>query len=261
MNEPQAEDILRKTTYWHYPVDLPWGRMAASKAGHNDRHEWRRRHFFTRLVQLYGGSLSGKRVLDLACCQGFWSFEAARAGADHCVGLDSSPAFVREAEAIQVLTGAPGCDFRCVNLEEDRWWTVVEPVDITLFLGLFYHLTDAVSVLRRALCVTRETVVIDTEVTADDRPTLTILPRDPKEPTTCLSNPVAAIRMRPSCSAISMLLQSQQFHHIEFLDPDQEAPDEYREGRRVSVIARRAPASSAENLPETARRPGVAHAP
>ena len=259
MNKSEAESILRRTAYWHYPVDLPWGRMAASKPGHNDRHQWRCRHFFTRLVQLCGGSLGGKRVLDLACCQGFWTFEAARAGAEYCVGLDSSPVFVSEAEAIQVLTGADRCEFRCVHLEEDPWWIGLEPVDVTLFLGLFYHLTDAVSVLRRALSVTRETVVIDTEVTADDRPTLTVLPRDPNEPTTCSSNPVATIRMRPSRSAISMLLQSHQFNHIEFLDPDSDAPDEYRQGWRLSVIACRNPIAAlpADDSPNAACRPEV----
>jgi hypothetical protein len=214
--------------------------MATSKPGHNDRHQWRCRHFFTRLVQLYGGSLSGKRVLDLACCQGFWTFEAVRAGAEDCVGLDSAPAFVSEAEAIKVLTDAQDCEFRCVNLEEDRWWIDLEPVDVTLFLGLFYHLTDAVSVLRRALSLTREMVVIDTEVTADNRPTLTICPRDPNEPTTCGSNPSAPIRLVPSRAAVSALLQSCRFDQIEFLDADQEAPGDYRLGRRVSVIARRA---------------------
>ena len=239
MNRSESEQILRKTAYWHYPVDLPWGRMTASKPGHNERHEWRRRHFFTRLLERCGGTLSGRRVLDLACCQGFWSFEAARNGAQRCLGLDSSAAFTNEAQAIKILTGTSVCEFRCVHLEEDPWWAELEQFDVTLFLGLFYHLTDAVSVLRRALALTREIVVIDTEISADERPTLTIVPRDPQEPTTSGSNPVAPVRLVPSRAAISTLLRCCRFSQVEFLAADRAAPDDYRLGKRVSVIARR----------------------
>ena len=78
LTEQQAEQILRRTEYWHYPFDLPWGHVASDKPGTQDRHAQRRRHFFEPLLAGSGGSLRGKRVLDLGCCQGHWSLEAAR---------------------------------------------------------------------------------------------------------------------------------------------------------------------------------------
>lgn len=105
LSEAEAERVLRGTEYWHYPFDLPWGDVGASKPGTDDRHEQRKRHFFAPLLVGFGGSLAGKRVLDLGCCQGFWTLEAARSGAAACLGLDSSEAFITELNRL----GRPGC--------------------------------------------------------------------------------------------------------------------------------------------------------
>src|SRR4051812_37426244 len=94
-DQAEAEATLRSLTYWHYPVVLPWETVPLGKADLPSHwHDARRQHFFVPLLDRLGGSLAGRRVLDLGCCQGFWRFEAARAGASACLGFDSSPAFV-----------------------------------------------------------------------------------------------------------------------------------------------------------------------
>ena len=128
MTRAEAEAILRAVDYWHYPFDLPWGRTIANKPWHDDRHALRHQHFFQPLVGSYHGTLAGKTVLDLGCCQGYWSFEAINAGAERCVGIDGSSAFVTQARALAVLVGRDGrVEFRCAQVEDDPWWDTFLP--------------------------------------------------------------------------------------------------------------------------------------
>ena len=239
MNRNEAEWILRQVEYWHYPVELPWGKMEATKPGHNERHLLRRQHFFEPLLKLCGGSLNGKRVLDLGCCQGHWSFEVRKAGASFCLGIDSSPDFVNQAEALGTIFGLDQCEFRCAQLEEDDWWKDLGTFHITFFLGLFYHLADPIFVLRKALSCTSETVLVDTGVFPGDASTITFVPRDLQEPTTRNSKIVSRIRAFPTRAALHDILEDGGFRTIRFLTPDVSMPADYLEGSRVSVIAQR----------------------
>lgn len=237
MDPEAAERILRNTEYWHYPFDLPWGRTAPNKVGHDQRHFQRRRHFFAPLLEIYGGSLEGKSVLDLGCCQGFWSFECAKAGAT-VLGIDSSEAFIEEATALQTVLGIDRCEFLLSHLEEEAWWTKTGKRTITLFLGLFYHLTDPVFVLRKAMEKTTETIIVDTEVVPGEEASLVLKSRDLVEPTTRKSNLSSKLRVVPRVAAIMELLKDGGFEPKLF-EPAGDMPGDYLAGNRVSIFARR----------------------
>jgi len=239
VNRREAEGILRETQYWHYPFQLPWGRVRPTKADHGDRHQWRWRHFFAPLLEAYGGSLTGKTVLDLGCCQGFWTFEAVKAGAASCLGLDATERFVEEAEAARTILGFERCEFRRAHLGRDRWAEALEPFHVTLLLGLLYHLDDPLGVLRDAMQLTTETIVIDTEVGPQETPIFTLVPRDAHEPTTAGVKSASSFRLVPSPSAIRSLLVDGGFDSVRLLTPDPAMLPEYRSGHRISVIAQR----------------------
>ena len=240
MTKQEAESILRSVEYWHYPFELPGGTTKPSRPGVDERrHQLRKRHFFDPLVALYGGSLNGKSVLDLGCCQGFWSFQASRAGAERCLGTDSSSAFVAEAKAIAVELEIGNCEFRCQHLENDLWWTDLQPFQVTFFLGLFYHLADPILVFRKAASLTQETMVIDTEIVPGEGSFLTIVGRDPQEPTTVRSNISSKIRLVPTKQALCDLLANEGFSVIQCLQPHPPIPPEYLSGNRLSIIAQR----------------------
>ena len=50
---------------WHYELDLNGVRTPIFDPEHVNRHRQREQYFFAPLVRLCGGSLAGKRVLDL----------------------------------------------------------------------------------------------------------------------------------------------------------------------------------------------------
>jgi SAM-dependent methyltransferase len=238
MTMEEAEAVLRTVEYWHYPFNLPSGTTVPSRPGADPkRHLLRKKHFFDRLVSRYSGSLHGKTVLDLGCCQGFWSFHASRAGALRCEGIDSSETFVNQARAVGTVLGIENCSFRCRQLESDPWWDEQVPSEITLILGLFYHLLDPIFVLRKATSLTLETLVVDTRTLPDRGVFLGLVPRDPTEPTTRLSNVVSSLRLVPTKKALLSLISDAGFDEIECLKPDWRMPLEYHSGRRITVIA------------------------
>ena len=53
-----------------------------------NRHQQRRSYFFDPLVNALGGSLRGRRVLDLGCSAELWSLLALQAGAEFVLGID-----------------------------------------------------------------------------------------------------------------------------------------------------------------------------
>ena len=236
LDREQAEQTLRATTYWHYPFSLPWGDVVPSRATY-ERHHLRRSHIFGPLLNYYGGSLAGKTVLDVGCCQGFWSFEASGAGARECLGIDSSPAFIREAQALSVIKNVQNCVFRQLHVEEPLAWEQLSPRHVTFFLGLFYHLADPVFALRKAMLNTLETLIIDTEIIRSSSPTLTIKSRNPDEPTTRNSNISTTIRLVPTIAALGELLQSGGFSRVEVIKPSRDMPREYHRKQRASLIA------------------------
>jgi SAM-dependent methyltransferase len=243
MTRAEAEAILRAVDYWHYPFDLPWGHTGAGKPLHDQRHALRRRHFFQPLLDLYDGTLAGKAVLDLGCCQGYWSFAAVTAGAQYCVGLDGSEPFIEQARALAVLFELDDrCTFRHTQIEEDPWWSDIPTVDVTLALGLFYYLTDPIFVLRRALSRTRETIVIDTETVTADAPILRMMPQVESEPTVGDVRLSSGVRTLFSRQALVALLRAEGFADITECAPTPEMPAEYHgygHGIRLSLLARR----------------------
>lgn len=242
MTPEEARAIIDRAEYWHYRFKFPWGETTPGKPGWAERVEKRRAHFFEPLLSLYGGSLTGKRVLDLGCCQGYWSFLARRSGAESTLGVDASEAFIREAQAVQTVLGPEkGCSFTRAHLEDDSWWEeeVQAPREITLLLGTLFHLTDPVYVLRRAMRLTGETIVIDGEVAIGDEPQLHLRQRTLDEPTTVRSGMTSDIRAVATPSAIEWLLQDGGFKTIRRLSPSPDMPDDYKDGRTMSFIATR----------------------
>lgn len=106
----------------------------------------------------------GKRVLDLFCANGAFSFEAARAGAKEVVGLDFSSERVRCAEFIaSTLDGAFSCvpSFTTGNVYElTRIFR--DPFDVVLALGGLYHVADPPHVLTQIRALALEALIVQT---------------------------------------------------------------------------------------------------
>ena len=114
-------------------------------------------------LDVFGGSLEGLRVLDLACLEGMYALEFARRGAEVLAleGRESNITKARfAARALEVRVDFMLEDVRALSRERHGEF------DLVLALGILYHLDapDLFSFVARIAEVCRRALVVDTAV-------------------------------------------------------------------------------------------------
>jgi tRNA (mo5U34)-methyltransferase len=164
MDAQQLTERIAAFPRWHYQFEFEGGvSTPIAKPAEANRHEQRKRYFFDALVKIHGGSLAGRRVLDLGCNAGFWSLQAIEAGADFVLGVDGREMHVEQAN---LVFEAKGVDPSRYRFEEANIFAhdFSEQFDIVLCLGLMYHISKPVELFEIFDGVGAEVVVIDTSV-------------------------------------------------------------------------------------------------
>ena len=160
--------------HWHYAYEFEGG-LSFPTAHVNPgpdtddpaRPLQRFRHFMPYLVGAAGGSLRGKRVLDIACNSGFWSIQCALLGAE-VVGFDARPEMIAQAELLKRITGAAGARFRLLEFEEMSPDALGGTFDIVLNLGILYHLAEPVRALEMTRAMSSGLILLDTAIYPSD---------------------------------------------------------------------------------------------
>jgi SAM-dependent methyltransferase len=194
------------------------------------------RHLMPWLVQAVGGSLAGKRVLDIACNSGFWSIQCGLLGAREVVGFDARPELVEQAKLIRSIVGLEHVDFRVL----DFWAMCPEalggPFDVVLNLGILYHLPNPIEALARTRAMAREWILLDTALYVAKAAVLRV---EWEEPLDIHYAAAPGVIMRPSRRSIPLLLRHVGLHdwtEIPLCTPDM--PPDYLTDRRASWLIR-----------------------
>ena len=185
---------------WHYEIDLGEVRTPIEKPAHANRHAQRKEYFFAPLVQLCGGSLKGKRVLDLGCNAGFWALAAIDAGADFVLGIDGRQMHVDQANLVFEAKGIEASRYRfelgdiyALDLEEQTF-------DIVLCLGLLYHVRKPFELMERIAAWNADLLIIDTTLDTHVRgPYFRVVGQRTDDPRSSLDRPVA---LHPTSKAV-----------------------------------------------------------
>jgi tRNA (mo5U34)-methyltransferase len=114
------------------------------------------------IQKLLPPDLSGKTLLDVGCNAGFYAFEAKRRGAKRVLGVDGQRQHVRQGLFVRKVLGLD-VEFRRLNVYELSPRTVGQ-FDITLALGLLYHLQHPILALENLYQVTKELLIIETAI-------------------------------------------------------------------------------------------------
>ncbi len=132
-----------------------------------------REYFRDLIADLYPGGLAGRAVLDCACNCGGYLFWAKELGAGRCFGFDVRQHWIEQARflARRRLWPSGGIDFKVRDLY-DVPDLGLEPFDITIFKGIFYHLPDPITGLKLAADLTNELLVLNTATTEGPANTL-----------------------------------------------------------------------------------------
>jgi SAM-dependent methyltransferase len=169
MTSDQLRERVAGFPHWHYEFDLNGVRTPITNPEFANRHRERKRYFFDPLVNLCGGSLAGKRILDLGCNAGFWSLAALEAGADFVLGVEGRQMYMDQAQLVFETKGVGQDHYRFLagdlfELDLDR----EAPFDIVLCLGLLYHVSKPMSLFERVSSWNTDILLVDT--------TLSLLP-------------------------------------------------------------------------------------
>lgn len=146
---------------WFHRVDLGDGVVTkeGSVAGEADDHPL---PTWAVVSTALPEDLSGLSVLDVGCNAGFYSVEAKRRGAARVLGIDAQRREVRQASFVARALGLP-VEFRRMSVY-DLSPEAAGVFDVTLALGLVYHLKHLVQGLERLHSVTRDLLVLETAV-------------------------------------------------------------------------------------------------
>jgi tRNA (mo5U34)-methyltransferase len=106
--------------------------------------------------------LKGKRVLDVGCNDGFFLFACRRLGAEQVVGVEAHEHFFNHAVLVNELLDLGGITVHQMSAYEVG--EAFDEFDVTLALGLIYHLKSPFLFLERVAAITTSTIVVETAV-------------------------------------------------------------------------------------------------
>jgi SAM-dependent methyltransferase len=163
----EAEELRRRIAAfprWNYRFEFDGGvSTPVGDRSRINRSEQRRAYFFERLLAAAGGSLHGRRVLDLGCGAGFWTLAALEAGADFVLGVDSKREYIEQAELVLTAKGIDPARYRLRAAD-----FLTEPpageFDTVLCLGVIDHVDRPVEVFELISRAGADVIVIDTAV-------------------------------------------------------------------------------------------------
>jgi tRNA (mo5U34)-methyltransferase len=235
---------------WFYEFELPDGTRTRSHlpAGVEKIHETRLALMEQALDASVGRDCANLTAVDLACHQGWFSLALARRGFREVLGVDGREEHLADARLMAGIAGAKSFRTLRLDLEEARA-TDVGTFDVTLMLGLLYHLENPVRVLRLARAVTRRTLIIESQVVPHlsgmvdwgaytfQRPmkgAFGII--DESEETHAPEASLHGICLAPSIEALAWLLHRVGFKRVERLLPP---PDGYEQlvGHKRAMFA------------------------
>lgn len=246
MRDEAIREKIASFPRWHYRFDLKGHPTPIFNERKAQRHPQRKAYFFDPLVQLFGGSLAGKRVLDLGCNAGFWSLCAVESGCDFVLGIDGRQMHIDQANFV----------FQAKEIEEDRHHFLAGNIfetdlrrfgtfDIVLCLGLMYHISKHVDLMERIDAVNDDVLVVDTALSRAPGSFLELRREPLDDPRNAVDH---ALVMRPTKQAVRDL--AEEFgYSVVTLEPDfrneKDEPEwcgspDYRDGwRRAFLCAKK----------------------
>ena len=148
---------------WFHSIDLGDGIRIQRDPVHGPDTTYPE-NLWETIKELLPGNLQGLRVLDVGCNAGYFSVEMKRAGASYVLGIEAFPQYLAQAKLIRDILQID------LDLRELNVYQVTEdlgPFDITLFLGVLYHLKHPLLALEILANVTKGILVVESAVLPD----------------------------------------------------------------------------------------------
>ncbi len=236
MEAHELEEQIAAFPRWLYRFEFDGGIVThVAQPGQVNRQEQRRRYFFDALLEVCGGSLAGRRVLDLGCNAGLWSLLSLQAGADFVLGVDVHAPYIEQAQLVFAAKGIDGARYRFEQGDIFRH-SFEASFDIVLCLGIMEVTARPLELFELLKRVGAQLVVIDTAISPAGFSCLEVAHVD---------DPHDRVRqslvLLPTLQAVGELAHEVGFQSVPLAHnmTDFAGMDDYRRGRRFAVIAAR----------------------
>jgi tRNA (mo5U34)-methyltransferase len=128
-------------------------------------------------------NLQGRTVIDIGSWTGYHAFEAKRAGASRVIATDKfawNSASWRGRETFELARDSLELDVEALEIDPTELPGPLQPADVVFFLGVFYHMHEPVSILKRVCALARDVLVLEThqDLQQLDRPAMAFYPRE-----------------------------------------------------------------------------------
>lgn len=234
---------------WFYEFDLGHGvKTPVGDRGSMEATSVRKRMVWPVLERTFHGRWPHIDCLDVAAGEGFFAFELARFGPRSVLAIDARESNVEKAKFVARCQG-----WQNVRIEVRDVYDLSRDqgvFDVSLCLGLLYHVEDPMYVLRRLRAVTRELCVIDTQVAQPGRLSFGWLTSDRRQSSDRViviqeeldsdwnrAASITGLGFIPSEAALQLMLQHAGFRKVEKLAPVPSSFDAFETGDRVMLLA------------------------
>ncbi len=239
-----------KQKQWFYPFQLSDGSVVETYVTSDVTaiHTTRWRMLEALLKREFASGMDDMDALDIACHQGFFSTQLARAGFKAVRAVDARSEHVRDTELISralgltAISAAVGDVFDLAKTETPR--------DVVLQFGLLYHLENPVGALRVARALTKRLCVFETQVVPNMngpvdwgsyrfvRPLKGVFGIiDELDEVHAPEASVTGVCLAPSVEGLLWLLHAVGFARTEVLAVPDDGYEQLKYGKRVMVAA------------------------
>jgi tRNA (mo5U34)-methyltransferase len=199
----------------------------------------------------FGERLKHIGCLDIGCHEGFYSIAMAKRGVRRVVGIDAREENLKRARFVARALGVDGIQYRQGRVErlaDDE----TSKYELTLFLGVLYHVEDPMRCLRQVAAVTGELCVLETQVVDEvdgfaewgsrdwTRPyqgILALIDESGEFDAGNRETGVSPMATCPSPRALLFMLRQAGFSRAEILTPPPDAYEQHARGKRVVCAA------------------------
>jgi SAM-dependent methyltransferase len=248
MNRAAIEEALGQD--WFYRVELADGSVTNSYVDdHVSQIHDTRAQMLAASLDDFMPEAQRKRAVDIACHQGFFSLQLARAGFDEVTALDARAEHVERTRLLMRATGEERVRAEVGDVYE---LTAQDhgQFDLVLVFGLLYHLENPVLALRRARDLCAGTMIIETQIAPNMSGPLDygsfrfVKPIegafaivDETEETHGPETSTQGICLVPSYEALVFILERLGFQRIEKVAVPDGGYEQLRFGKRVMIAA------------------------
>lgn len=213
----ELKNEILSITDWRHPFDLGGGQVVKN----NDRFGRAWLHDFQifklgilrEIYNTFMPGLTGKppeelSFVDIGCNDGYFSFETLKTGFREGVGIELREESVQRANLLKNYYQKENLQF--VNMDIETMISQRREFDVTLFLGLLYHITSPIKVLSDVSAITRKFSIILTFINTDPTSSLRLVREDRHLP----GSGAVDLVTRPSEKAVVDMLDFTGFNEV-----------------------------------------------